>query len=197
MCIGDSISAGRLGSFLFQRVKRSNGDRRFDKIKHSWIRFLMAWMLQGLWVTLTAGAALAAITSGTKTNFGVLSTIGLGIWIAGFAIEVISDQQKSKFKADPSNDGKFINVGLWRWSRHPNYFGEITLWTGMALIALPALSGLQYATLISPVFVYLLLTRISGIPLLERRSDQRWGGQANYEQYKAETPELLLRPPRN
>lgn len=190
------IWAGRLGSFLFRRVKKSDGDRRFDKIKHSWIRFLMAWMLQGLWVTLTAGAALAAITSGSKANFGVLSTIGLVIWIAGFAIEVVSDQQKSAFKADPENDGKFINVGLWRWSRHPNYFGEITLWTGMALIALPAFSGLQYATLISPVFVYVLLTKISGIPLLERRADQKWGGQPDYEQYKANTPVIVLRPPR-
>ena len=190
------IWAGRLGSFLFRRVKKSDGDRRFDKIKHSWIRFLMAWMLQGLWVTLTAGAALAAITSGSKVNFGVLSTIGLVIWIAGFSIEVVSDQQKSAFKADPENDGKFINVGLWRWSRHPNYFGEITLWTGMALIALPALSGLQYATLISPVFVYVLLTKISGIPLLERRADQKWSGQPDYEQYKANTPVIVLRPPR-
>ena len=190
------IWAGRLGSFLFARVKKSDGDRRFDKIKHSWVRFLMAWMLQGLWVTLTAGAAIAAITSGSKANFGVISTIGLGIWIAGFAIEVVADQQKGAFKADPNNDGLFINVGLWRWSRHPNYFGEITLWIGMALIALPALSGTQYATLISPIFVYLLLTRVSGAPLLEKRSDKKWGGQADYEEYKANTPELLLRPPR-
>ncbi len=190
------IWAGRLGSFLFQRVKKSNGDRRFDQIKNSWVRFLMAWMLQGLWVTLTAGAALAAMTSGSKTSFGVLSTIGLLVWIGGFAIEVVSDTQKSAFKADASNSGKFINVGLWRWSRHPNYFGEIMLWTGMALIALPALSGLQYATLISPIFVFVLLTRVSGIPLLERRADKKWGGQADYEEYKAKTPILTLRPPR-
>ena len=189
------VWAGRLGSFLFRRVRKSNGDRRFDKIKHSWIRFLMAWMLQGLWVTLTAGAALAAMTSGSKTSFGVLGIVGLAIWAIGFGIEAVSDSQKTAFKNDPSNDGKFINVGLWRWSRHPNYFGEITLWTGMAIMVLPALSGWQYATLISPVFVFVLLTRISGVPMLERRADKKWGGQPDYEAYRAATPELMMRPP--
>lgn len=189
------VWAGRLGSFLFRRVKTSQGDRRFDKIKHSWIRFLMAWMLQALWVTLTAGAALAAITSGSKTGFGVLGIVGLIIWIAGFAIEAVSDSQKTAFKKEPANDGKFIDVGLWRWSRHPNYFGEIVLWTGMAVMVLPALARWQFATLTSPVFVFILLTRISGVPLLERRADKKWGGQPDYEAYKARTPELILRPP--
>ena len=190
------VWAGRLGSFLFRRVKKSDGDRRFDKIKQSWVRFLMAWMLQGLWVTLTAGAALAAMTSGSKTDFGGLGIVGLVIWLFGFGIEAVSDSQKTAFKNDPNNDGEFINVGLWRWSRHPNYFGEITLWTGMAIMVLPALNSLQYATLISPVFVFALLTRVSGVPMLERRADKKWGGRADYEAYKAATPELMMRPPR-
>ncbi len=189
------IWAGRLGTFLFRRVKKSNGDRRFDAIKQSWIRFLMAWMLQGLWVTLTAGAALAAITSGAKTTFGVLGVVGLAVWVVGFAIEAVSDSQKTAFKNDPANEGAFINVGLWRWSRHPNYFGEITLWTGMAIMVLPALSGWQLATLISPIFVAVLLTRVSGLPMLERRADKKWGGQPEYEAYKEVTPVLVLRPP--
>lgn len=189
------VWAGRLGTFLFKRVKQSDGDRRFDQIKQSAVRFLMAWMLQGLWVTLTAGAAYAAMTSGSKTSFGILGVFGLAVWLIGFAIEAVSDAQKTAFKNDPANDGKFINVGLWRWSRHPNYFGEIMLWTGMAIMVLPALSGLQYATLISPVFVFVLLTRISGVPMLERRADKKWGGQPDYEQYKANTPELMMSPP--
>lgn len=189
------IWAGRLGSFLFRRVRRSNGDRRFDQIKQSWIRFLMAWMLQGLWITLTAGAALAAMTSGAKTNFGILGVVGLIVWVIGFGIEAVSDAQKSAFKKESANDGKFINVGLWRWSRHPNYFGEIALWTGMAIMVLPALSGWQFVTLISPLFVTVLLTRISGLPMLERRADKKWGGQPDYEAYKANTPVLVLRPP--
>lgn len=190
------VWAGRLGSFLFRRVKKSDGDRRFDKIKQSWVRFLMAWMLQGLWVTLTAGAALAAMTSGAKTDFGILGIVGLAIWMIGFGIEAVSDSQKTAFKNDPTNNGEFINVGLWRWSRHPNYFGEITLWTGMAIMVLPALTGWQYATLISPAFVFVLLTRVSGVPMLERRADKKWGGRADYEAYKAATPELMMRPPR-
>ena len=191
------VWAGRLGTFLFARVKKSDGDRRFDQIKQSAVRFLMAWMLQGLWVSLTAGAAYAAITSGAKTSFGVLGVVGLLLWVAGFAIEVVSDNQKSAFKKDPTNEGRFINVGLWRWSRHPNYFGEIMLWTGMAIMVLPALSGLQYATLISPVFVFVLLTRVSGVPLLERRADKKWGGEPDYDEYKANTPVLAMRPPRS
>lgn len=189
------VWAGRLGTFLFKRVKKSDGDRRFDQIKQSAVRFLMAWMLQGLWVTLTAGAAYAAMTSGSKTSFGILGVIGLAVWLVGFAIEAVSDSQKTAFKNDPANDGKFINVGLWRWSRHPNYFGEIMLWTGMAIMVLPALSGLQYATLISPIFVFVLLTRVSGVPMLERRADKKWGGQADYEQYKQDTPVLMMSPP--
>ena len=188
--------AGRLGTFLFRRVRKSGKDGRFDQIKTSFVRFLMAWMLQGLWVTLTAGAALAAITSGAKTTFGVLGVVGLVVWIVGFAIEVVADSQKSAFRREAKNAGDFITTGLWSWSRHPNYFGEIVLWTGMAIMVLPALAGLQHLTLISPLFVAALLLRISGVPMLERRADAKWGDQHDYERYKATTPVLVPRPPR-
>jgi steroid 5-alpha reductase family enzyme len=155
----------------------------------------MAWTLQGLWVFLTLAAALAAITSERSLPLGIVAWVGLAIWIAGFAIEATADAQKQAFRSDPANRGRFIRSGLWAWSRHPNYFGEITLWVGVALIALPILSGWQYLTLISPVFVYLLLTRVSGIPMLEARADERWGGDADYEDYKARTPVLFPRPP--
>jgi len=189
------VWAGRLGSFLFRRVKKAGKDGRFDAIKHNFLRFLMFWVIQGLWVTVTAGAAFAAISSGNKHSFGVLGAIGLIVWIIGFAIEVVSDSQKSAFKNDQSNDGKFIDIGLWAWSRHPNYFGEITLWSGMAILAYPALSGWQRLTLISPFFVVFLLTKISGLPALEKRADKKWGGQPDYEAYKASTPVLIPRPP--
>lgn len=190
------VWAGRLGSFLFRRIRKAGKDGRFDQIKHSFLRFLVAWVLQGLWVTFTFGAALAAITSGAKTAFGLIGAVGLAIWVFGFAIEVAADTQKTNFKNDPSNQGSFITTGLWAWSRHPNYFGEITLWTGMAIMVAPALQGWQYVTLISPVFVAVLLTRISGVPLLERRADKVWGGDPAYEAYKANTPVLIPRPPR-
>ncbi len=189
------VWALRLGSFLFARVRRAGGDSRFDQIKHNWARFLTFWVIQALWVTITAGAALAAVTAADKQDFGVVGAIGLAVWLVGFGTEVIADRQKSAFRADPANEGRFITTGLWAWSRHPNYFGELVLWIGVAIIALPALSGWQYLTLISPVFVFVLLTRISGLPALEQGADKRWGGEPDYEAYKAATPVFFPKPP--
>lgn len=190
-----TIWAGRLGGFLFRRIKRDGGDGRFDKLKIDWLVFLRVWVLQGLWVTITAGAALAAMTSGSKQDLGVLGIIGAALWLVGFAIEVTADRQKSVFRADEANTGHFITTGLWAWSRHPNYFGEITLWFGIAVLAIPALDGWQLATLISPLFVFVLLTHISGVPLIERRGLKRWGDDPEYQAYLAKTPVLMLRPP--
>ena len=189
------IWAVRLGSYLFQRVKQTGADTRFDDIKPSFAKFLMAWTLQGLWVFLTVGPVLAATTAGSALPIGLIGWAGAAIWAAGFAIEVIADAQKRTFRDDPANKGRFIATGLWAWSRHPNYFGEIVLWLGIAVIALPALSGWQYVTLVSPLFVYLLLTRASGIPILESRADDRWGQEPAYQAYKDRTPVLFPRRP--
>jgi steroid 5-alpha reductase family enzyme len=191
-----AVWALRLGRFLYRRIQEAGRDSRFDDIKPSFLRFLMAWTLQGLWVFLTLAAALAAITASTAPAFGWLGWLGVLVWAIGFGIEAVADAQKQAFRKDAANQGRFIQSGLWAWSRHPNYFGEITLWTGVALIALPALSGWQYLSLISPLFVYLLLTRISGLPMLESRADQRWGDDPAYRDYKARTPVLFPRPPR-
>ena len=185
----------RLATFLFRRIAEAGKDSRFDVIKTIPLRFLMAWTIQGLWVLLTAAAALAIITGGNRVPLGIVGYVGIAIWTTGFLIEVVADRQKSAFKADPANTGKFINTGLWSWSRHPNYFGEIVIWIGMAVIALPVLQGWQYATLISPVFVIFLLTKVSGVPMLEKSADERWGGQDDYEDYKRKTPVLILKPP--
>ena len=185
----------RLATFLFRRISRDGKDSRFDNIKNRPLRFFMAWTIQGLWVLLTAAAALAVITGGVREPLGAVGIVGIIIWSIGILIEIVADRQKSNFKNNPDNAGKFINVGLWAWSRHPNYFGEIVLWTGMAIIAVPVLQGWQWATLISPVFVTFLLTRVSGVPLLEEKADQRWGGQDDYELYKRKTPVLILKPP--
>jgi steroid 5-alpha reductase family enzyme len=186
-----SIWAIRLASFLFRRIHKAGKDDRFDNIKTSFLRFLLAWTLQGLWVTFTIAAALAAITTPFKEELGWFTLAGLIIWCIGFGIEAVADAQKSAFKANPGNKGKFIQSGLWAKSRHPNYFGEIVLWIGVAIIAFPVLQGWQYATLISPVFVTLLLTRISGVPMLETKADNTWGGQEDYETYKKNTPVLI------
>ena len=185
----------RLASFLFMRISRAGKDSRFDTIKQEPPRFLLAWTLQGLWVVLTAACALAIITGGNREPLGVIGFAGIAVWTIGIVVEIVADRQKSAFRADPANKGKFIQTGLWAWSRHPNYFGEIVLWTGMAIIAVPVLEGWQWATLISPVFVYFLLTRVSGVPMLEQSANERWGGQDDYEAYKQNTPVLVMKPP--
>ena len=126
---------------------------------------------------------------------GFLFWMGLVLWIFGFTIEVIADRQKTAFRAEPENQNRFIRTGLWAWSRHPNYFGEIVLWMGVALMAAPALSGGQFVTLISPLFVVFLLTFVSGVRMLEARGNKQWGDDPEYQQYKAQTPVLMLWPP--
>ena len=189
------VWAARLGTFLFTRVIKEGSDSRFDEIKVSFSRFLLTWTLQGLWVTFTAAAAWGAITSTVRRDLGWLAILGLIIWAVGFIFELLSDAQKSRFKANPENEGKFIQEGLWAWSRHPNYFGEIVIWIGVALIALPVLKGWALLTLISPIWVIIQLTVISGIPMLEKKADKRWDGEEDYEEYKKNTPVLIPRPP--
>jgi steroid 5-alpha reductase family enzyme len=188
------IWATRLGTFLFQRIQMAGKDDRFDEIKPSFIRFLTTWTLQGLWVSLTLAAGLAAITTTARRELGWFGLVGFLVWLFGISFEVAADAQKSRFRANPENKGKFIQSGLWAWSRHPNYFGEIVLWIGVTIIALPVLRGWQWITLISPVFVALLITQVSGVPMLEKKADERWGGQEDYEAYKANTPVLIPRP---
>ena len=189
------VWAVRLGSFLYRRISRAGKDGRFDRIRTAPLRFLSAWTLQGLWILLTGAAAIAIITTTQREPLGVVAYVGIAVWMVGFVIEVVADQQKAEFKRDSANDGRFITTGLWAWSRHPNYFGEITLWTGVAIMAIPVLSGWQFVVLISPVFVAVLLTRISGIPMLESRADERWGDEDGYQRYKNTTPALIPRPP--
>ncbi len=190
------VWALRLGSFLFLRVRRAGRDGRFDQIKTDPLRFLMTWTLQGLWVLLTLAAALAIITGIERRSIGWLAIIGMVVWAAGFSIEVVADRQKSAFKRDPANEGRFITSGLWAWSRHPNYFGEIVLWAGIAVMALPVLSGWRWVVLISPVFVVVLLSSVSGIPMLEARAEKRWGDEEEFRTYTQNTPVLIPRPPR-
>lgn len=187
------VWAVRLGTFLFGRVSRAGADDRFDEIKGSFPRFLAVWTIQGLWVSVTAAAAWIALSSSRQVGIDAFAVIGLLLWAGGFAIEVVADRQKSRFRADPAHRGQFISSGLWSRSRHPNYFGEILLWVGVAVIALPVLEGWQWIGLVSPVFVAVLLLRVSGVPLLEAKADAKWGGRPDYEEYKRTTPVLVPR----
>lgn len=190
------IWASRLGSFLFFRIKRDGKDGRFDIMKTNFWWFLMTWTIQGLWVFLTMAMALAAITSENKAAIDIFAIIGSLVWLVGFSIEVISDQQKTNFKSDPTNKDLFITKGLWSWSRHPNYFGEITLWIGVAVIAAPVLSGWQLVAYISPIFIIFLLTKVSGINLLEARGMKKWSNNSEYMDYIEKTSILIPLPPK-
>ncbi len=191
-----AVWALRLGTFLYQRIKKAGEDRRFREIKESFPRFLQTWTIQGLWVTFSLAAALVVVTSTKRVGLDIYLVIGVLVWLFGFGIEAIADRQKNQFRQDPNNNGKFIHSGLWAWSRHPNYFGEIVLWVGVLIIALPVLQGWQWIALISPIFITILLTRISGVPMLEKRADEKWGGQADYEAYKKGTSVLIPFPPK-
>ena len=187
-----SLWAVRLGSFLFMRIHKDGEDKRFRTIKPSATQFFMTWTLQGLWVSLCSMCALTAISSDSGVVINTLFYIGIGLFVIGFSTEVIADNQKSKFRSLPENRDKFITTGLWAKSRHPNYFGEIVLWTGIAVMSFSSLDQWQYLTLISPIFTYILLVYVSGVRMLEARSDKQWGEDEAYQSYKSSTPVLWI-----
>ncbi len=188
------VWAGRLGIFLFRRINKDGKDERFDKAKKKFFWFLQYWMGQAAWVVFTAGASILAILSPVETELGVLAFIGIFLWWSGFLIEVIADNQKRKFRETSDPKTEFISNGLWARSRHPNYFGEITLWVGMAVLSLSSLSGIEYVTaIVSPIFVYLLLIKAEGVPMLERIAEERYGDLPEYQQYKENTPVFMMK----
>ncbi|MFK3835077.1 DUF1295 domain-containing protein [Microbacterium sp. NPDC087868] len=187
--------AARLGSFLAMRVHKAGSDGRFDEVKGSPLRFLQVWVIQGAWVSLTAAAAWIAISTdaAARPPLGWLSIVGVVVWALGMVVEIVADAQKSAFRKDPRNRDEFIRTGLWSRSRHPNYFGEIVIWVGVFITAAPVLTGWQWVAVLSPLFVILLLTRVSGIPLLEARAEKKWGDRADYIAYRDSTPVLVPR----
>ena len=187
-----SLWALRLGSFLFMRIHKDGEDKRFRTIKPSATQFFMTWTLQGLWVSLCSMCALTAISSDSGVVVNALFYFGLGLFLLGFSTEIVADNQKSKFRSFPENRHKFITTGLWARSRHPNYFGEIVLWAGIAVMSFSSLEGWQYLTLISPIFTYILLVYVSGVRMLEARADIKWRHDENYKKYKSSTPVLWL-----
>ena len=179
------IWATRLSSFLFLRVKKSGEDVRFKKIKHSFSWFLMTFMLQGMWVFMCIFPALIVISSFNSeiNNYAIVGSI---VWLFGFLFEIIADNQKSNF--NKFNKGEFISSGLWSITRHPNYFGEFILWLGITIASLGYIDNYKYVLLLTPIFVHLLLTRVSGVNLLEDIGEKRWGNSKEYQKYKEKTP---------
>lgn len=184
--------AVRLGSFLFLRIKKAGEDKRFREIKTSFARFFLLWTISGMWVSFCSMCALTAIASNDGVIVNNIFYIGLVTFIIGLSIEIIADSQKTKFRKDPKNKDKFINEGLWAKSRHPNYVGEITLWGGVAIMSFSSLEGWQYISLISPIFTYLLLVYVSGVPQLTASGQKKWGHLESYQDYIKNTPTLIF-----
>ena len=185
------VWAIRLGSFLFMRIHKDKKDGRFDSIKTSFSQFFMTWTLQGMWVFICSSAALVAIANPTGVVINSVFMLGLALFILGFVVEVIADNQKTVFRSIPENKDLFINEGLWARSRHPNYFGEITLWTGITVRGISTFEGMNYLAIFSPIFSYLLLVYVSGVRMLEYRGHKKWGHLEEYQNYKKNTPKLI------
>ena len=183
------IWALRLGIFLFIRIFKFKNDSRFDDAKKSFFKFLRFWMISALWVFLTTINAMTLIINNQNGDLFSSLTIGIFVWVIGFLIEFIADLQKYNFRKKQKHD--FIDTGIWKYSQHPNYFGEITMWIGIAIISLTNLIGVQFFTLISPIFVYLLLTKVSGINLLDASAKIKWGKDQRYIEYINTTPKLI------
>jgi steroid 5-alpha reductase family enzyme len=184
----------RLSFFLYLRIHRTGKDGRFDQLKTSPIRFLVPWTLQGLWVFLTMIVVIVINSQADSAPaLEIWDYIGLSIWILGFGIETIADNQKTVFNTEPNNQGKWIDSGLWSYSRHPNYLGEIILWTGIAFFGISCFTGLERVAWISPIFIYILLTKVSGTPILDKRALEKWGDDPEYQKYRDNTPALIPR----
>ena len=186
-----SIWTIRLGLFLFMRIHKSGEDKRFRTIKTSASQFFMTFTLSGLWVTLCSMCALVAISSPEGLVMNALTYVGIILFIIGFGIEIVADNQKTAFRSIEANKDSFITSGLWSKSRHPNYFGEVLLWFAIAVISFSSLEGLQLITLISPVFTYILLVYVSGVRMLEDMNDKKWADNEQYKSYKKNTPMLF------
>ncbi len=188
-----SLWAVRLGSFLFSRIHKDGEDKRFRTIKTSASQFFMTWTLQGMWVSICSMCAITGISSTEGIIPNNLFYIGFTLFIIGFSIEIIADRQKTIFRSIEENKDKFITTGLWSKSQHPNYFGEILLWSAVAIMSFSSLSGTQYLTMISPVFTYVLLVYISGVRMLDDMGNKKWGHIEEYKAYKKNTPRLFLK----
>jgi steroid 5-alpha reductase family enzyme len=187
----------RLGVFLVRRVLRDGGDSRFDEVKHDPATYFVYWMMQGAWVFVTALPCYLINGVASQRALHAGDYVSLIVWFLGIATETVADVQKQIFKRDPANRGRFIDSGLWSLSRHPNYFGEIVTWWGVCGVALSmnATQATSACSLLSPIFVTLLITKVSGVPLLEKSADERWGSEAGYQAYKRNTPCLIPKLP--
>jgi len=186
----------RLGGYLFRRILRMKVDHRFDEMRDAPLRFARFWLLQAVTVAVVMLPVSYLLDRDHPPNFGSWSIAGACVWLAGFVVEAVADAQKAAFKAKAENRRRFVADGLWRYSRHPNYFGEMLVWWGLFVYAVPVLDGAAFAVVAGPLFITLLLLFVSGIPPLERSADAKHGSDPDYRSYKQRTSILIPLPPR-
>ena len=190
------IWAVRLGSYLFMRIQKTKRDKRFDGMRESFPRFMRFWILQGIsvWVIMLSSIFFSEYQVG---ELNVVMIAGFIIWLTGILIETFADIQKFKFKGNPDNSGKWIESGLWKYSRHPNYLGEILVWAGIYVFVLCSLSGIDtLISLVSPLYIFIIIRFLTGVPILEKKADEKWSANPEYQNYKEKTGLLLLKFPR-
>ncbi len=185
----------RLAIHVGYRKHKKGGDWRYKKWHKEWgewwlVRsFVQVYMLQGL-LLLIISLPIITIMSTYGAGFGFFDYLGIAIWIFGFYFETKADYQLAKFLKDKNNKGKIMTEGLWKYSRHPNYFGEMTMWWGIWIMAVnhPYVS----ITVWGPILITFLLIKVSGIPMLQKK----WEGNKEYEKYAAKTSLLIPRMPK-
>lgn len=184
----------RLISYLLIRIFKIKKDSRFDKIRINFIAFLKFWVFQGVAVWIIMLPSIFLLNFKENKTINSVMILGLIIWAIGLLIETVSDWQKFSFKNNLKNKKLWIESGLWRYSRHPNYFGEILCWWGIFIFALPFIQGLSWLIIFSPIFITFILLFVSGIPLLEKRYDKKYADNNNYQKYKERTSILIPMP---
>ncbi len=184
----------RIATYLFKRILQTKTDSRFDNIRNNFMKFAGFWFLQAISIFVIMLPSLIILISRENSSFSFLTAIGFIVWLVGITIEYFADKQKFGFKSNPKNKDKWVSIGLWKYSRHPNYFGEMLCWWGIFFISIPFLSYWYYLTIIGPIYITFLLLFVSGIPPLERKYDKKYSNNKDYQEYKKKTNILIPLP---
>lgn len=183
----------RLITYLFIRILKTKKDKRFDGVRENFWKFAQFWFFQAISVPIIMLPSLVIVSSNQSPSL-LVPVLGIIFWLVGISIETTADIQKFKFKSDPKNKDKFIQSGIWAYSRHPNYFGESLLWWGIFVFSLTYQKGLTFLSILGPLYITFLLLKVSGIPPLEKSYSLRFGQNPEYKKYKRQTSLFIPLP---